>query len=98
VRSEEPIWLQLDCENRSAKALELDFQSGSGVGWRLSPEVASLGCFPRGVVYNVPPGRIEIAAGKRLALRVLLNRWTAKLAPATYRIWLVSCAGAINYE
>ncbi len=96
VSVEEPIWLHLKCDNRGAEDAVVDFQSGIGVGWRLSPPIAALSCSPHLCLENVPPGRIVIPAGGSVALRALLNRWSGKIDPGSYRLSLVSCAGAFE--
>ncbi len=96
VSVEEPIWLHLHCENRGAEETVLDFQSGLGVGWRLSPQIATLSCAPHIYLEGVPPGRITVPAGGRATIRALLNRWSGKLEPGSYRLSLVSCVGAFE--
>jgi len=94
----EPLWLRMECENRSAVERDLDFQTGSGVGWHVSPEMATLACFPLSDVQNVPPGRVAISVGSHVTIRALLNRWSGMMKPGSYRLRLVDCAGAFNRD
>lgn len=96
VSVEEPIWLHLQCENRGAEDAVMDLQSGVGVGWRVLPSIATLSCSPHLCIEGVPPGRIVIPARGKVALRALLNRWSGKIDPGSYRLSLVSCVGGFE--
>jgi hypothetical protein len=94
----EPVWLRLECENRSATSTALELSTGSGAGWQIVPSDGTIGCFPKDGAENVPPGRVPLPAGGRVTMRVLLNRWSGMLKPGSYRARLVSCSGAFSRD
>jgi hypothetical protein len=90
----EPVWLQVECRNPGDRAVNLDFTSGNGVGWLLSPTVPGSSCQPEGnVLASQPqPTYLTVPPGDKAGIRVLLNRWVRFRQPRSFRLTLVDCA------
>jgi hypothetical protein len=104
VVADEPVWLRLDCRNSAPESTTLDFLSGRGVGWRVSPQVGGLSCWSWPLSLspdnsNLPaPVRITLVPGETVSTRVLLTRWVRFQAPGSFKAALVDCSGSASLQ
>jgi hypothetical protein len=102
VVADEPVWLRLDCRNPASEAATLDFLTGRGVGWRVSPPVRGLSCWSWPMTLspdnsNLPaPVRMTLAPGETVSARVLLTRWVRFHLPGSYKVDMVDCTGSAS--
>lgn len=93
----EPVWLNVDCENRGAAAYALLLGPGGPAGLRVLPSVAGKACWSS--VFNDPflsarPSVVEVPAHGKSSLRVPLNRWFRFPDAGRYSVTLIDCRGS----
>ena len=91
----EPVWLDLDCENRGTEPYTL-LMGGGQVGLRVRPGPPGNDCLPAWsdkVMLDQEYSTSTIPPEAKVGVRVLLNQWFRPSRAGKYSVTLIDCRG-----